>query len=121
MPPVSTTGERCACVIPSPSPEFAMTTQRRSMASLPLALALALLTPSLTAAQGIDTPRVPVRTALAEINTLRAEHAALYNKKDTAAVTAMYLPDAVLIRPDGSTLMGSAAIGKAFAEEAAGW
>jgi hypothetical protein len=91
------------------------------MASLPLALALALLTPSLTAAQGIDTPRVPVRTALAEINTLRAEHAALYNKKDTAAVTAMYLPDAVLIRPDGSTLMGSAAIGKAFAEEAAGW
>jgi ketosteroid isomerase-like protein len=98
-----------------------MTTHRRSMASLPLAMALALVTTSPAAAQGIETPRVPVRTALKEINTLRAEYAVLYNTKDTEALAAMYLPDAVLIRPDGSTLIGSAAIGKAFAEEAASW
>ena len=98
-----------------------MTTHRSSMASLPLALALALLMPSLAAAQGIEAPRVPLRTALKEINTLRAEYAALYNKKDTAALSAMYLPDAIVIRPDGSTLMGRAAVSKAFSEEAAGW
>ena len=98
-----------------------MTTRRRSMASLPLAMALALLTTSLAAAQGVEAPRVPLRTALKEINTLRAEYAELYNKKDTAALAAIYLPDAVVIRPDGSTLMGGAAVGKAFSEEAANW
>ena len=98
-----------------------MTNYRRSMASLPLAMALALLTTSPAAAQGIETPRVPVRTAIKEINTLRAEYAELYNRKDVAAITAMYLPDAVLVRGDGSTLLGQAAIGKAFAEEAAKW
>ena len=98
-----------------------MTTYRRSMGSLLLAMALALLTTSLAAAQGIEAPRVPLRTALKELNTLRAEYAALYNRKDTTALTAMYLPDAVLIRPDGSTLVGREAIGKTFAEEAKGW
>ena len=33
----------------------------------------------------------------------------------------MYLPDAVLIRADGSTLMGQAEIGKALAEDAPHW
>jgi ketosteroid isomerase-like protein len=84
-------------------------------------MALTLLTTSPAAAQGIEAPRVPVRTAIKEINTLRAEYAELYNKKDTAALTAMYLPDAVLIRADGSMLLGQAAIGRAFAEEAAKW
>jgi ketosteroid isomerase-like protein len=97
-----------------------MTTYRRSMASLPLAMALALLTTSL-AAQGVEAPRVPLRTALKEINTLRAEYAALYNRKDTTALSAMYQPDAIVIRPDGSTLMGGAAVRKAFSEEAAKW
>jgi ketosteroid isomerase-like protein len=98
-----------------------MTTHRRSVASLPLAMALALLTTSLAAAQGVEAPRVPLRTALKEINTLRAEYAALYNKKDTTALSAMYLPDAIVIRADGSTLMGGAAVSKAFSEEAANW
>lgn len=86
-----------------------------------LAAALALAAASPVAAQGIESPRVPLRTALAEINTLRAEYAAAYNKQDAAAVTAMYLPDAVLIRPDGSTLMGQTAIGKAMGEESPKW
>jgi ketosteroid isomerase-like protein len=98
-----------------------MTTHRRSMAGIPLAMALALLTTSLAAAQGIEAPRVPLRTAIKEINTLRAEYAALYNRKDTTALTAMYLADAIVIRPDGSTLMGRAAVSKAFSEEAPGW
>jgi len=71
-------------------------------------------------AQGIESPRVPVRTAIKEINTLRAEYADLYNKKDVAALTAMYLPDAVM-RADGTTLLGRSAIGKALAEEAPTW
>ena len=98
-----------------------MTTYRRSMVSLPLAMALALATTAPLAAQGIETPRVPLRTAIKELNTLRAEYAALYNKKDTTALRLMYLPDAVLVRPDGSTLMGQTAIGKAFSEDAANW
>jgi ketosteroid isomerase-like protein len=84
-------------------------------------MVLAFATTSLASAQGIEAPRVPLRTALKEINTLRAEYAALYNRKDTTALTAMYLPDAIVIRPNGSTLMGQAAVGKAFAEEAANW
>lgn len=98
-----------------------MTTHRRSMASLLLAMALALTTASVAAAQGIEAPRVPLRTAIKEINTLRAEYAALYNRKDTAALSAMYLEDAIVVRPDGSTLMGRAAVSKAFSEEAANW
>lgn len=86
-----------------------------------LAATLALAAVSPARAQGIESPRVPLRTALAEINTLRAEYAAAYNKQDAAAVTAMYLPDAVVIRPDGSTLMGRSAIGKAMAEESSKW
>jgi ketosteroid isomerase-like protein len=91
------------------------------MASLLLALTLAVVTPWPAAGQGIEAPRVPLRTAIKEINTLRAEYAAFYNRKDTAALTAMYLPDAVVIRADGSVLLGQAAVGKALVEEAATW
>jgi ketosteroid isomerase-like protein len=90
------------------------------MAGLLLATGLAGLTTPVVA-QGIETPRVPVRTAIKEINTLRAEYAALYNRKDAAALTAMYMPDAVVIRADGSTLLGQAAIGKALSEQAPSW
>ena len=41
--------------------------------------------------------------------------------KDAKALTAMYLPDAVLIRGDGSTLLGQDAIGKELADEAPSW
>jgi len=98
-----------------------MTLSRRARSSLPLVAALAFAATSLARAQGIEAPRVPLRTAINEITTLRAEYAAAYNKKDAAALTAMYLPDAVAIRADGSTLLGRAAIGAALAEEAASW
>src|SRR4051794_25350608 len=80
------------------NPELPMTPNRRARSSLPLLAALALVATSLASAQGIEAPRVPLRTALNEINTLRSEYASAYNKKDAAALTAMYLPDAVAIR-----------------------
>lgn len=98
-----------------------MTASRRARSSLPLVVALAFVAPSFAAAQGIEAPRVPLRTAIRELNTLRAEYAVLYNKKDAAALTAMYLPDAVVIRGDGKTLLGQAAIGEGLAADAAGW
>jgi ketosteroid isomerase-like protein len=98
-----------------------MTASRRARLSLSLVAALAFVPTALAYAQGIETPRVPVRTAIKEINTLRAEYMDLYNKKNAAALTAMYLPDAVVIRSDGTTLLGQTAIGKALGEEAAGW
>jgi ketosteroid isomerase-like protein len=89
--------------------------------SLPLVALLAFTAAPSAHAQGIESPRVPVRTAIKEINTLRAEYADLYNKKNVAALTAMYSSDAVVIRADGSTLLGRSAIGKSLAEEAPTW
>ncbi len=98
-----------------------MTASRRFGFSLPLVAALAFVATSSASAQGVEQPRVPLRTAIAEINTLRSTYADLYNKKDAAAIAAMYLPDAVVIRGDGSTLLGQAAIGKSLTEQAPSW
>ena len=94
---------------------------RRVASSLPLVALLAFTAAPAAYAQGIESPRVPVRTAIKEINTLRAEYADLYNKKDVRALTAMYASDAVVIRADGSTLLGQSAIGKSLADEAPAW
>lgn len=89
--------------------------------SLPLVALLAFVAAPAVHAQGIESPRVPVRTAIKEINTLRAEYADLYNKKNVAALTAMYASDAIVIRADGSTLLGQSAIGKSLTQEAPTW
>jgi uncharacterized protein (TIGR02246 family) len=98
-----------------------MTPRRARSNLLVVVAALALLATSLGHAQGVEAPRVPLRTAIKEINTLRAEYADAYNKKAAASIAAMYLPDAVVIRADGRTLLGQTAIGKAMAEEAPTW
>jgi uncharacterized protein (TIGR02246 family) len=98
-----------------------MTRSPRTRLNLLLLVALAFVTPGLAGAQGIESPRVPLRTAISEINTLRNQYAAAFNKKDVPALTAMYAPDAVVIRADGSTLVGQDAIGKALDEESAKW
>lgn len=98
-----------------------MTASRRFRFGLPIATVLALVSTSPAAAQGVEQPRVPLRTALAEINTLRSTYADLYNKKDAAALTALYLSNAVVIRGDGAMLLGQTEIGKALAEDAASW
>ena len=98
-----------------------MTARGRTVSSLPFLALLGMLAASPASAQGVESPRVPVRTARQEINTLRAEYADLYNHKNATALTAMYLPDAMVIRADGSTLTGRDAIGKALAEESSSW
>ena len=98
-----------------------MTVSRRARSSLPLVAVLAFVATAPALAQGIESPRVPVRTAIQEINTLRSEYMDLYNKKNVKALTAIYLPDAVMIRADGSVLLGQEAIGKALAEDSPNW
>lgn len=83
-----------------------------------LLLTLALAAPSVARAQ-IEEGRVPLRTAVTELQTFRAEYADDYNKKDVAALTALYAPDAIVIMRDGSVLTGQAAIKKAFMTDAA--
>lgn len=98
-----------------------MTPSHRARSSLAFVAALALVAASSAHAQGVESPRVPLRTAITEINTLRAEYADAYNRKATTVLATMFLPDAVMIRPDGSMLMGQTAIGKALAQDAPGW
>ena len=98
-----------------------MTASRCARFGLSLAAAFAFIATASAHAQGIETPRVPLRTAIRELNTLRAEYADLYNKKNVAALVAMYSTDAVMVRADGSTLVGQQAIGKALTQDAPTW
>lgn len=91
-----------------------MALARRVRAWLPLIVSLAFLLPSVAIGQGIEKPRVPLRTALNEISAFREEYAQAYNNKDAAALVAMYAPDATLIMGDGTMLAGKDAIGKSF-------
>jgi len=68
---------------------------------------LAFVGPSVAQAQGVEAPRLPLRTALDELGTFRAEYAEAYNRKDGAAVSAMYAPDAIVIESDGTVLNGA--------------
>ncbi len=76
-------------------------------------LALLAVAPLALQAQ-IAPDRVPLRTALADISTLRAEYVEAYNKKDGAAVAKLYSKDAVSIGADGSVLNGYDAISSAM-------
>jgi uncharacterized protein (TIGR02246 family) len=71
---------------------------------------LAFFGPSCAQAQGVAAARLPLRTALDELGTLRAEYAEAWNRKDGAAVAAIYASDAIAIRTDGTVLSGGAAI-----------
>jgi ketosteroid isomerase-like protein len=86
---------------------------------LSLLAALTVAVPALANAQGIETPRIPLRTALNEISAFRAEYESAYNKHDLPALTAMYTPDAVVIMTTGEQVMGRAAIGKMLAADSA--
>ena len=88
--------------------------------AVPLVLALSLAGTA-AAAQGVETPHIPLRTAIDELNTTRSTYAEAYNAKNSAAVAAMYLDEALVIRPDGSQIMGAKAIGDAMKEEAPNW
>jgi uncharacterized protein (TIGR02246 family) len=96
-----------------------MTLARRLRAWLPLTMSLVFLLPNLARGQGIEKPRVAVRTALDELRALRAEYSEAFNKKDTATLVDMYAPDATVIRGDGTMLTGKEAIQKSI--EAGPW
>jgi uncharacterized protein (TIGR02246 family) len=96
-----------------------MTLARRLRAWLPLTMSLVFLLPNLASGQGIEKPRVAVRTALDELRALRAEYSEAFNKKDTATLVDMYAPDATVIRGDGTMLSGKEAIQKSI--EAGPW
>lgn len=92
----------------------------RNLLPAALFLASALVSPSALRAQ-IEEGRVPLRTAVTELNTLRSEYADDYNRKDHAAVTNLFEDDAIVLMSDGTVLMGKAAIGKRNAADAAKW
>lgn len=92
---------------------------RRSVLSA--VVAAAVLVPSFAAAQGIEEPRIPLRTKLAELNTLRTEFETAVNAKDAAAAASIYAPHAIYQRADGTVLRGADAIREALASEAEGW
>ena len=96
-----------------------MTLAHRFRAWLPLMLSFAFLLPNVANGQGIERPRVPVRTALDELRVLRAAYSEAFNNKDTATLVDMYAPDAILIRGDGTMLKGKEAIRKSI--EAGPW
>jgi uncharacterized protein (TIGR02246 family) len=82
-------------------------------------VSLACLLPNVATGQGIERPRVPLRTALDELRGLREEYAAAFNNKDTAKLVGMYAPDATVIDGDGTVLTGRDAIQKSL--EAGPW
>lgn len=73
------------------------------------------------AAQGVETPHLRLRTVIDELNVTRASYAEAYNAKDAAAVSAFYLPEAILVLPDGSQIMGAKAIGEMMTKDAPTW
>jgi uncharacterized protein (TIGR02246 family) len=77
--------------------------------------------PASVAAQGVESPRVPLRKAIDEIRELRESYADAFNKKDSVTIAGMYSPDAVFIRGDGSVLRGKEAIREDIAANAARW
>ena len=89
-----------------------MTLAHRFRAWLPLMMSLAFVLPNVANGQGVEQPRVPLRTALDELRVLRAAYAEAFNKQDTATLVDMYAPDAVVIRGDGTVLTGKDAIQK---------
>ena len=98
-----------------------MTFPRCFRSWLSLTVLLVLVAPSVASGQGIERPRIPLRTALTEISSLRAAYEAAYNKKDSATVAGMYAPDAIVIQGDGTVLVGGDAIRKSLATDAPTW
>ena len=89
--------------------------------AVPLVLAAAVMVPSIAAGQGIDSPRIPLRTALADIATLRTEYVNAFNAHDAKAISAMYADDAIVTNGDGSTAWGMADLSMGNSEGADNW
>ena len=77
--------------------------------------------PSVAGGQGIKRPTIPLKKTVDELRQFREAYADAFNKKDSATVAEMYSPDAIMIRDDGSVLVGKDAIRKAISDEAPNW
>lgn len=88
--------------------------------AVPLALALSMLS-GMAAAQGVESPHIPLRTVIDQLNSTRSSYMDAFNRKDASGVAAFYLDEAIVTRPDGSQLMGGKAIAEALNAEAANW
>ncbi|HEY7634326.1 MAG TPA: nuclear transport factor 2 family protein [Gemmatimonadales bacterium] len=97
-----------------------MTIAPRVCAWLTVIVSLALF-PGMANGQGIEKPRIPLRTARDELRAFREAYADAYNKKDTVTVADMYTPEAVVIQGDGNVVIGHAAIQRAIAGRAPKW
>jgi ketosteroid isomerase-like protein len=82
-------------------------------------LAASVLVPSIAAGQGIESPRIPLRTALNDLATLRTSYVDAFNGKDSKALMALYTDDAIVVSAEG-VLTGKEAIGKSMGD-AANW
>ena len=82
---------------------------------------LSIASPLAASAQGVETPRLPLRTVIDELNSTRASYAEAFNAKNASAVTAFYLPEAILILPDGSQIVGATAIAQRMQQDAPTW
>ena len=83
----------------------------------PVLFALALA-PTVASAQ-IEEPRIPLQTKLSEINRFRIEYAENFNKRDVAALTAMWSEDAMFIDVDGRSYQGRDAVRQWYTERQA--
>ena len=88
---------------------------------VPLVLALSLAAGAVAAAQGVETPHLPLRTVIDELNSTRAQYAEAFNAKNAAAVAAFYLNEAIVIQPDGGQLQGGKAIADQLKQDAPTW
>jgi len=78
---------------------------------------LALGAPSSARAQ-IPDSAIPLQTVISQVYRFRVEYAENYNKKDAAALAAMYDPRAIVTEQDGTTLVGIDAIKAALTKMA---
>lgn len=88
-----------------------MSLRVRSAAAL--LFVLTAIAPTVVRAQ-IEEGRVPLQTAMSELFRFRESYGESYNRKDFAAITAMFDTSAVVIQSNGTVLKGRAAIGNSF-------
>jgi ketosteroid isomerase-like protein len=94
---------------------------RRSLFRLAVPLVLAVTLVGTAAAQGVETPHIPLRTVIDQLNSTRAAYVEAFNAKNAAAVTAMYLDEAIVIEPNGDQIAGAKAIGERMSKNAPTW
>jgi ketosteroid isomerase-like protein len=70
--------------------------------------------PSVATAQ-IEEPRIPLQTKMSELNRFRVEYGENFNKKDVAALSAMFSDDAIINDRDGRVYRGGEQIRQYFA------